>query len=170
MPIGSWGWEWHQHMDLFRDWYESNVFHSAHDLCWLQGTLYLWADFGSHCSFTLCGRGFQYSKDLIASMNCESWCFLVGLNPKALRFLKGSGGRCFYLCLESSNKKNWNITHDPWTEGDRGPFAKFPAHSLKSNLGRKWEKLLSSNEHLMGTSTRDLFLWMLQKMAEVFNH
>lgn len=150
-------------MDLFRDWYESNVFHSAHDLCWLQWALYLWTDFRSHCSCTLCWRGFRYSKDLIASMNFETWYFLVGLNPKALRFLQGSDRRFFYLCLESSNKENWNITHDLWTEGDRGTFAKFPAHSLKSNQGRKWEKLLSSNEHLTGRRTRDLLCECLKK-------
>lgn len=151
-------------MDLFRDWWESNVFHSAHDLCWLQGTLYLWTDSGSHSSFTPCWGGFRYSKDLTAIDELwDTMVFLVGLNPKALRFLKGSDGRYFYLCLESSNKKNWNNTHDLWTEGDRGPFAKFPAHSLKSNLGRKWEKLLSSNERLMGRGTRDLFLECFKK-------
>lgn len=162
-PIGSWGEEWHHHMDLFRDRDESNVFHSAHDLCWLQWALYLWTDCRSHCSFTLCWRKFQYSKDLIASVNFETWCFLVRLNPKALRFLKGSDGRFFYLCPESSNKENWNITHDLWTERDRGTFAHFPAHSLKSKQGRKWEKLLSSNEHLMGRRTRDLFCECLKK-------
>lgn len=99
----------------------------------------------------------------MASVNLGTWYFLVGLNPKALRFLKGSDGRFFYLCLESSNKEKWNITHDLWPEGNRRPFAKFLAHFLKSILGIKWEKQLSSNEHLIGRSTRDLLCECFEK-------
>lgn len=96
-------------------------------------------------------------------MNLETWYFSMGLNPKALRFLKGSAGRFFYLCVESSNKENWNTAHDLWTEGNRGLFAKFLAHSLKSKLGRKWEKLPSSNERWTGKSIWDLFCECLKK-------
>lgn len=105
----------------------------------------------------------------MVSRNFGSWCFSVGLSPKALRFLRGSGGRLFYLCLESSNKENWYKTHDLWPEGNGECFAKFLTHFLKSSLGRKWEKQLHSNEHLMGRSTR-FISWVLQNMVGIFNH
>lgn len=63
---------------------------------------------------------------LIAFMNFETWYFSLGSNPKALWFLKGSDGRFFYLCLESSNKVNWNITIWPVNWGEQKTFFQVP--------------------------------------------
>lgn len=70
-----------------------------------------------------------------------------------------------FICVLKALIKRTEIYNAwPVTWGEREPFAKFLAHSLKSNQGRKWEKQLSFNERLMARNTRYLFiLWMLKK-------
>lgn len=98
----------------------------------------------------------------MALVNLETWYFSVGLNRESPLGSSSSVGRSFYLFLESSNKENWNIARDPELSRNRGTFAKVLAYSLKTNLGRKWEKLPSSNERWTDKSIPDWF-WNASK-------
>ena len=69
-----------------------------------------------------------------------------------------------FICVLKALIKRTEIQHVTCElSRNRGTFAKVLTHSLKSNLGRKWEKLPSSNERWTDKSIPDWFCKCLKK-------